>query len=196
MLNKKQKTALLCPTIEHLKYNQALHQITIFPISTINKITKIKYMVLSFRFKTVIFNKKKTLPFFLAIELLTHQKCVASLANKNIQSWKIRKGILIGCKVTLRKTNLYNFINTLYFTCSRIENFKPYTNFIDKLYLKSKKQQPAFIFTLKELNFFEVIDLCLGLQPTIKQLIVHYIFSSFYKEDCFFILRYSKILII
>lgn len=86
MLNKKQKTALLCPTIEHLKYNQSLHQITIFPISTINKITKIKYIVLSFRFKTVIFNKKKTLPFFLALELLTHQKCVASLANKNIQS--------------------------------------------------------------------------------------------------------------
>ena len=44
MLNKKQKTALLCPTIEHLKYNQALHQITIFPISTINKITKINFL--------------------------------------------------------------------------------------------------------------------------------------------------------
>ena len=96
----------------------------------------------------------------------------------------------------MRKDNLYNFINTLYFTCSRIENYKPYRNFIDKVYAKSFKEQPAFIFTLKELNFFETIDLCLGLQPTIKQLIVHYIFSSFYKEDCFFILRYSKILII
>lgn len=67
---------------------------------------------------------------------------------------------------------------------------------MDKVYAKSYKEQPAFIFTLKELNFFEIIDLCLGLQPTIKQLIIHLMFSSFYKEDCYFILRYSKILVI
>lgn len=195
MLYKKNKTSL-CPTKENLKYNQTLHQLTIFPLLTIKQITKIKCRVLSFRFKTIIFNKKKTLPFFLALELLTSQKCVASLATKNIQSWKIRKGILIGCKVTLRNQNLYNFINTLYFTCSRIENLKLSVNFIEKLYQKSYQQQPAFIFTLKELNFFDIIDLCLGLQPTIKQLILHYRFSSFFKEDCYFILRYSKRLII
>ena len=195
MLHKKKK-ARLCPTKEHIKYNQTLHQLTVFPISNIKQITKIKCRVLSFRFKTIIFNKKKTLPFFLALELLTSQKCIASLATKNIQSWKIRKGMLIGCKVTLRNQNLYNFRNTLYFTCSRIENFKPSTNFIEKLYYKSYQHQPAFIFTLKELNFFEMIDLCLGLQPTIKQLILHYRFSSFFKEDCYFILRYSKRLII
>lgn len=196
MLNQNKKKTLLCPTIEHRKYNQSLHQLTLFPLLNIKHKTKLKCIVISFRFKTIIFNKKKTLPFFLALELLTSQKCVASLATKNIQTWKIRKGRLIGCKVTLRKDNLYSFINTLYFTCSRIENYKPYINFIDKVYAKSYKEQPAFIFTLKELNFFEIIDLCLGLQPTIKQLIIHLRFSSFYKEDCYFILRYSKILVI
>lgn len=82
----KKKKARLCPTKEHIKYNQTLHQLTVFPISNIKQITKIKCRVLSFRFKTIIFNKKKTLPFFLALELLTSQKCIASLATKNIQS--------------------------------------------------------------------------------------------------------------
>ena len=185
----------LCPTIENKKYNQVLHQVSIFPTSNTNTIGILNSAVISFRFKTIIFNKKRTLPFFLAIELLTHQKCIASLATKDIQSWKIRKGMLIGCKVTLRKDNLYNFLNTFTFTRSRIENFKPYTNFIEKLYESKEKTRPSFIFTVNELIFFEAIDLCLGLQPDIKQLIIHFMFSTFYKEDCFFLLRYSKRLV-
>lgn len=191
----KKQLPSLCPTIENKKYNQFLHQVTIFPISNTNNIGVINCAVLSFRFKTIIFNKKRTLPFFLARELLTYQKCVASLANKDIQSWKIRKGILIGCKVTLRNENLHSFINTLTFTRSRIENFKPYINYIDKLYKKKEKKRPSFIFTVNELIFFEAIDLCLGMQPDIKQLIIHFRFSTFYKEDCFFLLRSAKRLV-
>jgi len=86
MLLNKKNTITLCPTKEHKQYNQILHQLTRFPNSNIKNLTKIKCKVLSFRFKTIIFNKKKTLPFFLALELLTQQKCVASLAIKNIQS--------------------------------------------------------------------------------------------------------------
>ncbi len=76
----------LCPTLENKKYNQILHQVTIFPISSTNNLGQFESAVLSFRFKTIIFNKKHTLPFFLAIELLTYQKCVASIATKDIQS--------------------------------------------------------------------------------------------------------------
>ena len=93
------------------------------------------------------------------------------------------------------KTTYTPYRNILYYTCSRIENLKPYLNFIEKVYIETFQQQPAFIFTLKELNFFEIIDLCLGLQPRINQLIIHFRFSSFYKEDCYFILRYSKRLV-
>lgn len=76
----------LCPTLENIKYNQILHQVSIFPISSTNTIGQLQCAVLSFRFKTIIFNKKHTLPFFLAIELITHQKCIASVATKDIQS--------------------------------------------------------------------------------------------------------------
>jgi hypothetical protein len=33
------------------------------------------------------------------------------------------------------------------------------------------------------------------MQPDIKQLIIHFRFSTFYKEDCFFLLRSAKRLV-
>jgi hypothetical protein len=42
--------------------------------------------VLSFGLRGVDFNKKKALPFFLAIELLAGQKCVATVSSRNVLS--------------------------------------------------------------------------------------------------------------
>ena len=70
---------------EHITFNQTLHQITLFPyINTFNQ-AKAFNLILSFRFRSIEFNKKRALPFFLAIELLTNRKCVASLSSRNIQ---------------------------------------------------------------------------------------------------------------
>ena len=38
----------------------------------------------NFSLKEVEFNKKKALPFFLVLELLTKQKCVATLSTRNL----------------------------------------------------------------------------------------------------------------
>ncbi len=69
---------------EHKSYNQKLHAITLFPYSNIHKEGKFYKLILNFTFKDLEFNKKKVLPFFLAIELLTNQKCIATLSSKNI----------------------------------------------------------------------------------------------------------------
>jgi hypothetical protein len=50
----------------------ALHQVKCFKA------------VLNFSLKDVGFNKKKALIFFLAVELLTNQKCIATLSSKNV----------------------------------------------------------------------------------------------------------------
>ena len=79
--------SILCsPIFEYKKYNQILHQITIFPQATVQNQNGLEYIILSFRFRSIEFNKKRALPFFLAIELLTHRKCVASLSSRNIQA--------------------------------------------------------------------------------------------------------------
>ena len=44
---------------------------------------------------------------------ITGQKPVATLAKKSIAGFKLREGQAIGCKVTLRGENMYNFLDKL-----------------------------------------------------------------------------------
>lgn len=47
------------------------------------------------------------------LELITGQKAVVTKAKKSIAGFKIREGQSIGCKVTLRGENMYNFLEKL-----------------------------------------------------------------------------------
>lgn len=69
---------------EDAKYNQALYAVTLFPYNTSLSKGRLYRLVLNFSFRDIHFNKKQALPFFLAMELLTGQKCVATLSSKNI----------------------------------------------------------------------------------------------------------------
>ena len=63
-----------------------------------------------------------------AVEELTAisgQKPVKTLAKKAIAGFKIRKGLPIGCKVTLRKARMYEFLDRLInFALPRILDFR------------------------------------------------------------------------
>lgn len=47
------------------------------------------------------------------LEKITGQKAVPTLARKSIAGFKIREGWPIGCKVTLRRTKMYEFLDRL-----------------------------------------------------------------------------------
>ena len=47
------------------------------------------------------------------LELITGQKPVVTKARKSIAGFKVREGQSIGCKVTLRGNNMYNFMDKL-----------------------------------------------------------------------------------
>ena len=47
------------------------------------------------------------------LEAITGQKAVITKARKSIAGFKIREGQSIGCKVTLRGENMYNFLEKL-----------------------------------------------------------------------------------
>ena len=47
------------------------------------------------------------------LEKITGQKPVITKAKKSVASYKIREGFPIGCKVTLRKTRMYEFLDRL-----------------------------------------------------------------------------------
>ena len=47
------------------------------------------------------------------LEKITGQKPIITKAKKSVASYKIREGFPIGCKVTLRKTRMYEFLDRL-----------------------------------------------------------------------------------
>ena len=48
------------------------------------------------------------------LELITGQKPVVTKARKSVASFKVREGMNIGCKVTLRGAKMYEFVDRLF----------------------------------------------------------------------------------
>ena len=63
------------------------------------------------------------------LETITGQKPVITRAKKAIAGFKIREGQGIGCKVTLRGDNMYNFLDKLIsITLPRVRDFRGISN--------------------------------------------------------------------
>lgn len=70
-------------------------------------------------------DSKQILSCLTAIELITTQKPVIYRSKKSIAAFKLRKNAIIGCKLTLRKTNMYEFLDSLVFlVLPKLPNFK------------------------------------------------------------------------
>ena len=63
------------------------------------------------------------------LEIITGQKPVKTIAKKSIAGFKLREGQAIGCKVTLRGENMYNFLDKLVsVTLPRVRDFRGISN--------------------------------------------------------------------
>ena len=59
------------------------------------------------------------------IELIAGQKPVATVAKKSVANFKVREGMKIGVKVTLRGARMYEFLDRLFnFALPRVRDFK------------------------------------------------------------------------
>lgn len=59
------------------------------------------------------------------LTLIAGQKAVITNSKKSISNFKVRIGWPIGCKVTLRKDRMYNFLEKLiYFAIPRVRDFR------------------------------------------------------------------------
>lgn len=76
-------------------------------------IFKIKACVVEITDKRVILDDKAVAYPKLVLETLTGQKAVIITARKSIAAFRLRKGIPVGCKVTLRGKNLRNLLKLL-----------------------------------------------------------------------------------
>ena len=77
------------------------------------KAPKIEKIVLNMTDKTIVKYKKHIIPAMNSLEIISGQKLKQTCARKSISTFKIRKKQIIGCKVDLRKTQMFCFLEKL-----------------------------------------------------------------------------------
>ena len=81
--------------------------------TTIMEVPKLEKIVINMGVGDATANSKLIEAAVKDLELISGQKPVVTKARKSIAGFKVREGQSIGCKVTLRGNNMYNFMDKL-----------------------------------------------------------------------------------
>ena len=81
--------------------------------TTIMEVPKLEKIVINMGVGDATGNSKLLEAAVRDLELISGQKPVVTKARKSIAGFKVREGQSIGCKVTLRGKNMYNFMDKL-----------------------------------------------------------------------------------
>ena len=96
-------------------------------ISNSLQLPKVRQATLNICSKSIVEDPKSILYFMIALKLVTRQIPIVCKAKKSVALFKIRKGILLGSKVTLRNNSLYDFLNLfILLILPNIKEFKSY----------------------------------------------------------------------
>ena len=79
----------------------------------VNEVPKIDKIVLNMRLGDVKDNSKSVQTAISELALISGQKPIACKAKKSVANFKLREGMVIGAKVTLRGLNAYEFLDKL-----------------------------------------------------------------------------------
>jgi large subunit ribosomal protein L5 len=98
---------------EHYKQILCPDMILKQKIKNITELPQLNKIVVTTTSKKLISDKKNIILGLAALELICGQKLKWTLAKKAIASFKLKKNQLIGCKATLRKNQMYFFLEKL-----------------------------------------------------------------------------------
>jgi large subunit ribosomal protein L5 len=133
-----------------------LRNVNIHPyeIPTLNKI------VISAGISQNLFSKKQLLLYGLAFELISGQKPSLTRSKKSIAAFKIRQNEPLGYKVSLRKRNMFNFLNIyINLVLPRLRDYQGFTLKKNKIEPNlTKKKFQSFSFSCKELLLFPQLE--------------------------------------
>ena len=74
------------------------------------------------------------------MEKITGQKAVLTRAKNSVANFKIREGMAIGCKVTLRGEKMYEFVDRLInLALPRVRDFRGVTSSVECVRINSSK---------------------------------------------------------
>ena len=88
-----------------------------YSYKSIMEVPKIEKIVINMGVGDATTNSKLLEAAINDLSLITGQKPVITKAKKSIAGFKVREGQAIGCKVTLRGENMYNFMDKLISIC-------------------------------------------------------------------------------
>jgi large subunit ribosomal protein L5 len=96
-----------------------------FNYSSVMQAPKIEKVVINMGIGDAIANAKALEDAVAELTLLTGQKPVITKAKKSIANFKLREGMSIGCKVTLRGAKMYDFLDKLFnIALPRVRDFR------------------------------------------------------------------------
>ena len=84
-----------------------------FSYKSVMQVPKLEKIILSRGVGAAVADKKLVDHAVEELSLITGQKAVATLSKKDVASFKLRKGMPIGAKVTLRGERMYEFLDRL-----------------------------------------------------------------------------------
>lgn len=100
-----------------------------YKYKNVNEVPKLDKIVVNIGCGDATTNSKLLEAAMKDLEIITGQKAVATRAKKSIAGFKLREGQAIGCKVTLRGENMYNFLDKLIsITLPRVRDFRGISN--------------------------------------------------------------------
>ena len=82
-----------------------------FGYKNVNEVPRLEKIVLNMGVGEVTQDKKRVDQAASEMELIAGQKPVITKAKKSIAQFKLREGMPIGCKVTLRRERMYEFLD-------------------------------------------------------------------------------------
>ena len=96
-----------------------------FQYKSVMQVPKLEKVVINMGVSDVRDNAKALVNAIRDLEIITGQKVVTTRAKKSIAGFKIREGMEIGCKVTLRSEKMYDFVERLFSVAlPRVRDFK------------------------------------------------------------------------
>jgi large subunit ribosomal protein L5 len=120
MINKRFKELYLSEAVAKLR-----DHFNYINVHTIPKITKI---VLNMGVGEAVLNSKALDYAVNDLSLISGQKPCVTKAKKSIAAFKLRQGMKIGCKVTLRGDRMYDFLERLIYTAlPRVKDFRGFS---------------------------------------------------------------------
>lgn len=107
------KTALVPPSTRlSLYYEEVVcpDLLLKLPLQSIHELPRLHKLVLHSTSSEIAQDKRRILPTLMALEYLTGQRAGTTWSKKSVAAFRLRKHMLLGCRVTLRRSVLHRFL--------------------------------------------------------------------------------------